>query len=189
MRLFYAWVWDIIISNLIYQGLFISLLNWKLFFSFLCAKKVMLQLLTATLLLAVVAQSLSPVWFFATLWIAAHQTPLFSTISQSLFKLMFAELVMPSNHLILCHSLLLLTSVFPIIGVFSSESALCITWPKYWSFRSSLSPLSEYSGLIFFRIIWLVFLGVLGTLKSLLQHHNLKVPILQHSFLWSNSHK
>ena len=88
---------------------------------------------------------------------------------------------MPSNHLILCHPLLLLTSVFPSIRVFSNESVLCIRWPKYWSFSFSISPSSEYSGLISFRIDWFYLLAVQGTLKSLLQHHSSKASILQHS--------
>ena len=94
---------------------------------------------------------------------------------------MSIESVVPSNLLILCHPLLLLPSIFPIITVFSKESALCISWPKYWSFSSSISPLDEYSGLISFRIDWLDLLGVQGTLKYLLQHHNLKASILWHS--------
>ena len=88
---------------------------------------------------------------------------------------------MPSNHLILCHPLLLLTSVFPSIRVFSNESVLCIRWPKYWSFSFSISPSSEYSGLISFRIDWFYLLAAQGTLKSLLQHHSSKASILQHS--------
>ena len=101
-----------------------------------------------------VVQSLSRVWLFATPWSAARQAPLPSTISWSLFKFISIESVMPSNHLILCHPLLLLPSVFPSIRVFSSESALCIRWPSYWSFSFSISPSSEYSGLISFRIDW-----------------------------------
>ena len=89
------------------------------------------------------------------------------------------ELVMPSNHLILCRSLLFLPSIFPSIRVFSNESLLCIRWPKYWSFSFSISPLKEYSGLISFRMDWLDLLAVQGTLKSLLQHHSLKASILQ----------
>ena len=95
-----------------------------------------------------------------------------------LLKLMFIESVMPSNHLILCHPLLILPSIFPSIRVFANESALHIRWPKYWHFRFSTSPSNEYSGLIFFRIDWLDLLAVQGTLKSLLQHHNLKASIL-----------
>ena len=119
------------------------------------------------------------VQLFATPWTAAHQAPLSFTISQSLFKFMSIESVMPSNHLILCHLLLLLPSVFSSIRVFSNESALHIRWPKYWSFN--ISPSNEYSGLISFRMDWLGLLAVLGTLKSLLQHHSLKASILQHS--------
>ena len=119
---------------------------------------------------------------------AACHTSLSFTISRSLLKLMSIELVMPSNHLILCCSCLLLPSIFPIMRVFSSESALRIRWPKYWSF--SISPSSEYSELISFRIDWFDLLAVQGTLKSLLQHHNLKASILlgTQSSLWSNSH-
>ena len=104
--------------------------------------------------------------------------PLLSPLS--LLKLMFIESVMPSNHLILCHPLLLLPSVFPSIRVFSKESALCIRWQKYWSFSFSLSTSNEYSGLISFRIDWF-YLTVQGILKSLLQHHSSKAYILQHS--------
>ena len=96
----------------------------------------------------------------------------------SLLKLMSIESVMPSNHLILCRPLLLPPSIFPSIRVFSNESVLCIRWPKSWSFSFSISPSNEYSGLISFRIDWLDFLVVQGTLKSLLQHHNLKILIL-----------
>ena len=99
-----------------------------------------------------VVQSLSPAQLFATPWTVAHQASLSFTVSQSLLKLMSIESVMPSNHLILCHPLLLLPSIFPIIRVFSSESVLCIRWPKYWWF--SISPSNEYSGLISFRIDW-----------------------------------
>ena len=100
-------------------------------------------------------QSLSRVQLFATPWTAAHQASLSITTSQSLLKLMSIELVMPSNHLILCHPLLLLPSLFPSIGVFSSESVLRIRWPKYWSFSFSISPSNEYSGLIAFGMDWL----------------------------------
>ena len=100
------------------------------------------------------------------------------TISRSLLKLMFIESVMPSNHPILCHSLLLLLSIFPSIRFFSNELALRIRWPKYWSFSFSISPSNEYSGLISFRIDWFDLLAVQGTLKSLLRHHSLKVSIL-----------
>ena len=103
------------------------------------------------------------------------------TNSQSLLKLMSIESVMPSNHLILCHPLLLLPSIFPSIRVFSNELVLHIRWPKYWHFSFSISPSNEYSGLISFRIDWLDLLAVLGTLKSLLQHHSSKASILHHS--------
>ena len=109
---------------------------------------------------------------------AAHQATLSITNSQSLLKLMSIESVMPSNHLILCHPLLYLPSIFPSIRVFSSKSALGIRWPKYWSFSFSNSPSNEYSGLISFRIDWLDLLAVQGTLKSLLQHHSTKASIL-----------
>ena len=126
-------------------------------------------------------QSLSHVQLFATPWAAALQASLSITNSQSLLKLMSIKLVMPSNHLILCHPLLLPPSIFPSITVFSNESVLHIRWPKYWSFSFSISPFNEYSGLISFRIDWLDFLAVQGTLKSLLQHHSSKASILQHS--------
>ena len=103
------------------------------------------------------------------------------TISQSLHKLMSVESVMPINHLTLCHPLLLLPSIFPRIRIFSNESALCIRWPKYWSFSFSISPLNEYSGFISFRIDWFDLLAVQGTLKSLLQQHSSKASILQRS--------
>ena len=102
---------------------------------------------------------------FVTLWTATHQASLSFTISWSLLKLMSIESVMPSNHLILCHPLLFLPSVFPSIRVFSNQSALLIRWPKYWSFRFSISPSSEYSGLISFRIDWFDLLAVQGTLR------------------------
>ena len=122
-------------------------------------------------------QSLSRVWLFATPWTTAHQASLSFTIPQSLLKLMPIESVMPSNHLILCHPLLLLPSIFPSIRVFSNELALHIRWPKYWSFSFSISPSNEYSGLISFRMD-LDLLAVQGTLKSFLPHHSLKASIL-----------
>ena len=103
---------------------------------------------------------------------AAGQASVFITNSWSLLKLMSTELVMPSNHFILCHPLLLPPSIFPSIRVFSNESVLCIRWPKYWSFSFNISPSNEYSGLISFRMDWLDLLSVQGTLKSLLQHHS-----------------
>ena len=109
------------------------------------------------------------------------QASLSITISQSLLKLMSIESVMPSNHLILCHPLLLLPSLFPSIRVFSNESALCIRWPKYQSFSFNISPSNKLSGLISFRMDWLDLLAVQGTLKSLLQHHSSKASILRRS--------
>ena len=116
-----------------------------------------------------------------TPWTAACQASLPFTISQSLLKLMSIESVMPSNHLIICRPLLLLPSAFPSIRVFSSELALHIRWPKYWSFSFSISPSSDYSGLISFSIDWFDLPAVQGTFKSLLQHHNLKASIFYHS--------
>ena len=110
---------------------------------------------------------------------AAHQSSLSITNSQSLLKLMSIELVMPSNHLILCHPLFLLPSVFPSIRVFSNESVLHVRWPKYQSFSFSISPSNEYSGLISLRVDWLDLLAVQGTLKNLLQHRSSKASILQ----------
>ena len=116
----------------------------------------------------------------ATPWTAAHQSSLSITNSRSLRKLMSLELVMSSNHLILCHPLLLPPLIFPSIRVFSNESALHIPWPKYWSFSFSISPSNEYSGLISFRMDWLDLFEVQGTPKSLLQHHSSKESSLQH---------
>ena len=127
----------------------------------------------------VVVQSFSHVQLFATPRTAAHQASLCFTISRCLLKLMSIELLMPSNHLILYCPLLLPPSIFPIIRVFSIESALRIRWPKYWSF--SISPSKEYSELISFRIEWFDLLAVQGILKSLLQHHSSKASILHHS--------
>ena len=132
------------------------------------------------LLLMVSVQSLSHVWLFVTPWTAVHQASLSITNSQSLLKLMSIESVMPSNHLILCHLLLLLPSIFPSIRVFSNESVLHIRWPKYWSFSFNISPSKEHPGLIF-RMDWLDLFAVQGTLKSLLQHHSSKVSVLCHS--------
>ena len=117
----------------------------------------------------------------ANLRTAAHQASLSLTNSRTSPKPMSIESVMPSNHLILCRPLLLLPSIFPSIRVFSNESALHIRWPNYWSFSFNISPSSEYSGLISFRIDWLDLLAVQGTLKSLLQHHTSKASILWHS--------
>ena len=134
-------------------------------------------------------QSLSHVRLFATPWTAACQASLSVTNSQSLPKLMSTESVMPSNHLILCHPLLLST-IFPSIRIFSNKSALRIRWPKYWSFSFSISPSTEHPGLISFRMDWLDLLAVQGTLKSLLQHHSSKASILQcsASFIVQLSH-
>ena len=118
----------------------------------------------------------SRVWLFEVPWTRARQDSLFITNFCSLLKLMFFKSMMPSNHLILC-GLLLLLSIFPSVRVFSNESALCISWPKYWNF--SISPSNEYSGLISFRMDWFDLLVVEGTLKSLLQHHSSKASILQ----------
>ena len=124
-------------------------------------------------------QSLSCVRLFVTPWTAACQASLSITNSWSLPKLMSIESVMPSNHLILCRPLLLPPSIFLSIRVFSNESALPIKWPKYWNFSFNISPSNEHSGLISFRMDWLDLLAVLGTLKSLLQHHSSKASILQ----------
>ena len=124
-----------------------------------------------------------------TPWTAAHQASLSFTNSQNLLKLTSIELVMPSNHLILCHPLLLLPSIFPSIRVFSNESVLCIRWPKYWSFSFGMSPSNEYLGLISFRIDWFDPLAVQEILRSLLQHCSSKASILWCSaFFMSNSH-
>ena len=138
-----------------------------------------------------VAQSCPTLW---TSWTAARQSSLSTTNSWRLPKFMSIETVMPSNHLILCHPLLILPSTFPSFGVFSNESALCNRWPKYWSFSFNISPSSEHAGLISFRIDWLEVLAVQGTLKSL-QHHSSKASILPCSALnitfssvWSLSH-
>ena len=127
----------------------------------------------------VVVQLLNRVQPFASPWTAAHQASLSFTISQSFLRLMSIELVMLSNHLILCCPLLLLPSIFPSTRVVSNELALCIRWPKYWSFSFSISPSSECSGFIFFGIDWVGLLPVQGTLKSLLQYHSSKASVLQ----------
>ena len=124
-------------------------------------------------------QLLSHVPLFATPWIAARQASLSITNSQSLLKLMSVESVMSFSHLILCRPLLLLPSIPPSIRVFSSESALHMRWPKYWSFSFNISPSNEHPGLISFKMDWLDLLAVQGTRKSLLQHHSSKASILQ----------
>ena len=133
-----------------------------------------------------VVQSLSHVQLFVTVWTAACQTAacqasLSFTVSWSLLRLMSIDLVMPSNHLILCCPLLILPSLFSNIRVFSNESALRTRWPKYWSFSFSISPFNYYLGLISFRIDWFDLLAIKGTLESLLQHHSWKASILWHS--------
>ena len=124
-------------------------------------------------------QSLSRVQLFEIPWTAACQAFLSITNSQSLLKLMSIDSVMPSNHLILCHPLLLPPSIFPSIRIFSNESVLCIKWPKYWSFSFNISPSNEYSGLNSIRMDWLDLLAVQRTVKSLLPHHSSKTSILQ----------
>ena len=126
-------------------------------------------------------QSPSCVRLFVTPWTVARQASLSITNSQSLLKLMPIESVTLSSHLILSCSLLLLPSILPNIRVFSNESVLCIRWPKYWSFSFSISPSNDYSGLFSFMIDWFDLLAVQGTLKSLLQHHNSKASVIQHS--------
>ena len=127
-------------------------------------------------------QLLSHVQLFATPWIAARQASLSITNSQSSLKLMSIELVMPSSHLILCHSLLLLPSIFSSIRVSSNESVICIRWPKYWRFSFSISCYNKYSGLVSFKVDWFDLLAVQATLKSLLQQYSSKASI------WSNPH-
>ena len=127
------------------------------------------------------SQSLSRVWLFVTLWTAACQGSLSITNYWSSHRPMSIEMVIPSNHLILCHPLLLLLSIFHSIRVFSNESALQIRWPKYWSFSFNISPSNEHPGLISDRMDWLDLFVVQGTLKSLLQHHSSKASIHQHS--------
>ena len=125
-----------------------------------------------------VVQSLSRVQLFAASQTAACQASLSITNSQSLLKLMSIKSVMPSNHLILCHLLLLPPSIFPSISVFSNESALCIRWPRYCSFSFNISPSNEYSGLVSFRIDWFNLLAAQGTSKSIFQHQSLKASVL-----------
>ena len=126
-------------------------------------------------------QSLSRVRLFATPGIAAHPASLSITNSQSSLKLTSIELVMPCSHLILCHPLLLPPPISPRIRVLSNESALCLMWPKYWSFSFSISPSKEHPGLVSFSMDWLVLFAVQGTLQSLLQHHSSKASILWRS--------
>ena len=163
-------------------------LDWKGQFSFQSQRKAMpknvhttAQLHSFHMLASQPVQLLSPVQLSGTPRTAARQASLSIIISQSLPKPMSIELVMPSNHLILCRPLLVLPSIFPSIRVFSNEWVLRIRWPKYWSFSFSISPSNEHPGLIFFRTDWLDLLAVQGTLKNLLQHHSSKVSILQNS--------
>ena len=133
---------------------------------------------TLKIIAVVFVQSLSCIWFFSTPWTTAPQAVLSFTISHSSLKLTSIELMMPSNHLILCCPLLLLPSTFPSMRVFSNESVLHIRWPKYWSFSFNISPSNEYTGLTSFRIDWFDLLAVQGTLKSLLQCHSSKASTL-----------
>ena len=141
----------------------------------LCEWKLILCVAFKVWLLPLVVQLLRCVPLFLAPWTAAHQASLSFTISWSLLKLMSIELVMPSNHLILCHPLLLVSSVFPCIRIFSNELAFHIRWLKYWSFSFSISLFNEYSGLISFRLDWFDLFAAQGTLKSLLQHETKKV--------------
>ena len=158
-------------SSALPQGLCTSLLRENFY----------LHLFLVVFKSSVAVQLPSCVRLFATSWTSACHVSLSLTISRSLPKFMPIESVMLPNNLILCHPLLLLSSVFPSIWVFSNESVLQIRWPKYWSFSFSISPFNEYSELISFRIDWFDLLAVQGTLKSLLQHHSLKASILWHS--------
>ena len=142
------------------------------------------QLTLLLLIFFSLVQLLSHIQLFAKPWTAARHASLSITNSWSLLKLMSIEQVKPSNHLILCRSLLLLPPIFPSIRIFSNESFLHIRWPKYWSFSLSISPSNEYPGLISFRVDWLDLLAVKGTLKSLLQHNSSKGSLLQHSALF-----
>ena len=151
-------------------------LHFTLHFSVLCIRKV---LSSSKFSQFSSVQSLSRVRLFAIPWTAAHQASLSISNSRSSLKLTSIESVMPSSHLILCHPLLLLPPIPPSIRVFSKESTLCMRWPKYWSFSFSISPTNEHPGLIAFRMDWLGFLAVQGTLKSLLQHYSSKASILR----------
>ena len=162
-----------------YLPFFWNLLFYSLYFIFLLrtsTRPIIVQFSSV--------QSLSHVWLFVTPWTTAHQASLSNTNTQNLLKLKSIELMMPPNHLFLCHPLLLLPSIFPSTRVFSNESVLCIRWPKYWNCRFSISPSNEYSGLISFRIGWLDLLAVQGPLKSIFQHHSSKASILLR-FLYS----
>ena len=177
MQLWLKWFQLCFFSVLVYRNTFvkIDILLWDIIDLVSSAKTFVYKIIFSSL------QSLSCVWLFVTPWTAACQASLCITNSRSLLKLMSIELIMPSNHLILCCPLLLLPSIFPSTRVFSKESVLHIKWPKYWGFSFSISPPNVYSGLISFRMDWLDLLVVQGTLKSLLQHHSSKASILQHS--------
>ena len=148
---------------------------WKVIWQYI---KNLKSFLTRSRYICSSVQLLSHVWLFETQWTAACQASLSVTNFWISPKLMSFELVMPSNHLILCHPLLLLPSIFPSIRVFSNESALCIRWPKYWNFSVNISPSNEHPGLISFKMDWLDLLAVQGTLKSLLQYNSSKASIL-----------
>ena len=156
--------------------------NWKQSKCLSKGERINCETARQTILFSQSVQSLSCVWLFATPWTTAHQAFLSITNSRSSPKLMSIESVIPSNHLILCHPLLLPPSIFPSIRVFSEESALHTRWPKYWSFSFNISPSNEHTRLISFRMDWLDLLEVQGTLKSLLQHHSSKASILRSSF-------
>ena len=177
----YLWYWFLFSLSSSARKLSIAGFNIKLFFKTLVTAICNIQMLFLNKFVVVVVQSLKHVWHFVTPWTAAHRASPSFTISQNLLSLMSIELVMPSNHLVLCCHLLLLPSIFPSIRVFSNELVLHIRWSKYWSSSFSISPSNEYSGLISFRMDWLDLLAALGTLKSLLQHHSSKASILQHS--------
>ena len=170
-KMWIAWNWGLQRHISVFCGDDLGKLSRKTFGGIAHVPKVMKFIST------VVAQSLSRVWLLATLWTAALQASLSFPISWSLFKLISIELMMPSNHFIFCHPLLLPT-LFCSIRVFSNELALCIRWPKYWSFSFNISPSTEYSGLISFKIDLISLLSKGVTHKHFLQHHNLKVSIL-----------
>ena len=178
-----TWVWSLSREDLLEKGMSIhsSIFAWRILWTeepggllSLGLQRVGHDWATNTTLL------LSRVWFFATLWITAHQAPLSFTVSQSLLKIMSMESEILTNHLILCCPLLLLPSIFPSIRVFSNELALHIRWPNYWSFN--ISPFSEYSGLISFRIDWFDLLDMQGTLvfsnTTVQKHHSLALSFL-----------
>ena len=142
-------------------------------------KGISVRIIFSPMKIIVVVQSLNHVQLFATLLTVAHQASLSFTISWSLLRLISIELMVPSNHLFLCFPLLLLPSIFPSIRIFPNELALLVRWPKYWSF--SISPSSEYPGLISFTIVWFDLLAVQGALKSILQHHSSKASIVWNS--------